>query len=449
MPQNKTAFLLVCALAALASQSCVEYLPPPENSPPPAPAAYAPDEQQLPPQPPQQPAYAPTQYSEATPPAPPSQPSPNPALDNLLAPIALYPDALIALVLPASTVPNDISSAANYLVQYGDVSQIDSQPWDPSVRGLAHYPTVISWMASNLEWTQALGSAFSSDPNGVMDAVQRLRARAQAAGTLVNTPQQQVVSDDGEIDIEPAQDNVIYVPVYDPEVVYSTQPYYGYGGPFINFGEPYPSGLWLSYSFDWRSHRVWAGDREHDAWRQTHNGADHPPVGAHAWQPPSGVRIIAPPARTRGGNGPLPRPMPGAPNPPPEHYKRPGTNNVQPPPSQVNYHSYPPPQERPRLNAPPLSTPRQQLAPFTPAPAPSRVTLPPTNHGESAPVERQAPPASARPGTYVSPEAPPHAMPEHPSQPAREPRPPSAPARSAPAPAQQSSSSNQDPNKKN
>ncbi|HZZ20848.1 MAG TPA: DUF3300 domain-containing protein [Opitutaceae bacterium] len=454
MPLRKALFPSVCVLAALASQSCVAYLPP-DNPPPPPTQAYNPPQEQQPPPPqpappPQQPAYYPAQYTEAAPPAPPSQPSPNPALDDLVAPIALYPDPLIALILPASTVPGDVSAASNYLVQYGDQSQINNQPWDPSVRALAHYPTVIAWMASNMDWTQALGSAFSSDPNSVMDAVQRLRARAQAAGTLASTPQQEVLGEGGDIEIVPAQDNVIYVPVYDPEVVYSANPYYGYSGPFINFGEPCPAGIWLSYSFDWRSHRVWAGDREREGWRQSHTGGG-PPQGAHSWHPPAGTRAVAPPARNHGNRAPMPHPMPGAPNPPPEHYKRPVTNNVQTPANQPVSHNYPAPQERPRLNAQPHAGPanpqRQQVA--TPGQqGPARVVLPPTNHGESVPTQRyaeptrqQAPavehsarPAPARPETYISPSAPPHAMPEHPSQPAREPRTQSAPARSAPPP---------------
>jgi Protein of unknown function (DUF3300) len=460
MPLRKALFPLVCVLAVVASQSCVEYLPPQENpAPPPAPTTAAPEYQPPPPQPPAaQPTYYPAQYTEnPPPPPPPSQPSPSTALDNLMAPIALYPDPLIAIILPASTVPGDISAASNYLVQYGDQSQIDNQPWDPSVRALAHYPTVIAWMASNMDWTQALGSAFSSDPNGVMDAVQRLRARAQAAGTLATTPQQEVMSDDGEIEIVPAQDNVIFVPVYDPEVVYSGNPYYGYGGPFINFGEPCPAGVWLSYSFDWRSHRVWAGDHEHEGWRQPHTGVDHAPPGAHSWHPPTGARAALPPARYRSNSVPMPHPMPGAPNPPPDHYKRPFTNTAQPAPGQHNYQQ---PQERPRLNAPPVVPERQQYAPAPQQAQPAHVTLPPTNHGQSAPiqrynaqpqapVERQAPPPPARQQTYVAPEAPPRGMPEHGSAPARESRPQSAPARSAPPPAPAQSSSTQDPKKQN
>ncbi|HEY5227135.1 MAG TPA: DUF3300 domain-containing protein, partial [Opitutaceae bacterium] len=340
----------------MASQACVEYLPPPDNPPPQPPGPVSASDQPSVPQPPAYPAA----YTEAAPPPPPSQPSPNPALDNLLAPIALYPDPLIAIILPASTQPGDISAASSYLIQYGEGSQIDSQPWDPSVRALAHYPTVVAWMAANPQWTQALGSAFSSDPAGVMDAVQRLRQRAEAAGTLVTTPQQQVYTDGGDVEIVPAGADVIYVPVYDPEVVYSAQPYYGYGGPFINFGEACPAGIWLSYSFDWRNHHVWQGDKEHDGWRRTHNGSGGPPPGAHAWHPPSGPKVQLPPGRSHGNAVPLPRPMPGAPNPPPDHYKKPisGPARGQSPPAYAAPYpraSTPPPAERPRLNSSPTT----------------------------------------------------------------------------------------------
>ena len=103
-------------------------------------------------------------------------------------PIALYPDPLLALILPASTVPGDISAASAYLVQYGDMTRIDSQPWDPSVRALAHYPAIVTWMAENIEWTQAVGSAFLSSPAEVMASIQRLRARALASGALGRPP---------------------------------------------------------------------------------------------------------------------------------------------------------------------------------------------------------------------------------------------------------------------
>ena len=311
-------FPLACSAVALLTQACVEY-PPPQGyryPPPQTPPPYAaPDNSPGPPQPP------------PTSPQPALAARPSSALDPLLAPIALYPDPLLALILPASTAPSDISQAAAYLVQYGDATRIDSQPWDPSVRALAHYPSVLSWMAENIAWTQALGSAFSASPAEVMDSVQSLRAQAIAAGTLLSTPQERVVYDDDLIDILPGQPDSIYVPVYDPQVVYSDEPYYGYAGPFINYGDPYPAGLWLTYSFDWHHHRVWQGGR--DSWRE-HGGSNpqhfeggNGPQGARPWRPgESGRRQVEP---TKGTRPPTPHPMPGAPNPPPEHYKRPAT----------------------------------------------------------------------------------------------------------------------------
>jgi hypothetical protein len=314
MTIRKASALLICAAASLLAQSCVEYVPVASYPPPP------------------QPPPDPTQYAAepAGQPAPPEAPPPGPAgaVDMLVAPIALYPDPLIALILPASTVPGDVSAAASYLVQYGDMTRIDSQPWDPSVRGLAHYPTVVAWMAQNMPWTQALGAAFLSSPPEVMDAIQRLRARALAAGTLTSTPQQQVYSEGGLVDIYPAQADVLYVPVYDDSVVYSDGPYYGYGGPFISFGDPYPAGDWLSFSFDWGNHSVWYGGRsvwhEHGGWQPPVGGGGGSPPGAHPWKPRAGAPTAAPPSSYAGaGSTPQPRPMPGAPNPPPAQFRRP------------------------------------------------------------------------------------------------------------------------------
>jgi hypothetical protein len=133
-------------------------------------------------------------------------------LDQMLAPIALYPDPLIALILPASTDPSDIALAAQYLAANGDPSGIDAQTWDPSVKGLAHYPDVLKWMNDNLDWTRALGAAFAMQPADVMKSVQQLRAKAKASGTLVDTPQQQVDVEGDDIRIVPTQQDTIYVP---------------------------------------------------------------------------------------------------------------------------------------------------------------------------------------------------------------------------------------------
>ena len=109
-------------------------------------------------------------------------------LNGLLAPIALYPDALVALILPASTVPTDLVLAARYVASNGDPAQVSNQPWDDSVKSLVRYPDVLKWMDQNLEWTTTVGEAFIAQPADVMNSIQRLRADAVAAGNLTDTP---------------------------------------------------------------------------------------------------------------------------------------------------------------------------------------------------------------------------------------------------------------------
>src|SRR5271170_2467010 len=97
-------------------------------------------------------------------------------LDQLLGPIALYPDPLIAQILPASTMPTQVVLADRYISGGGDPDQIDQQPWDPSVQALARYPSVLKWMDDNLNWTTELGQTFLNQQQDVMDSIQRLRA---------------------------------------------------------------------------------------------------------------------------------------------------------------------------------------------------------------------------------------------------------------------------------
>jgi len=234
-----------------------------------------------PPVPSSTPAPAPqtSAYPGSPPPGPPVAGGPPPTgsvttlppLDQLLAPIALYPDPLIALILPSATVPAEIQAADQFLGNHGDPGQIANQPWSESVKGLAHYPDLVKWLDDNTAWTQQVGGAFASEPTAVMNAIQDLRSRAQAAGTLRSGPQEQVVTDGGEIEIEPAQPDVIYVPRYDPDVVYFGPPPGYYPDSYFYWGDPYPMGLWLSYDFDWRGHALWRGDwydyrREHGGW---------------------------------------------------------------------------------------------------------------------------------------------------------------------------------------
>src|SRR6185295_10263232 len=147
-------------------------------------------------------------------------------LDQLFGPIALYPDALVALILPAATVPSDVVMAARFLRDNGDPSRLESESWDDSVKSLSHYPDVVKWMDENLAWTKQAGEAFVAQPADVMNAIQRLRAAARAAGTLIDTPQQRIVIEEDNIAIIPADPEIIYVPRYDPEVVYISRPYY-------------------------------------------------------------------------------------------------------------------------------------------------------------------------------------------------------------------------------
>ncbi|HEX9080082.1 MAG TPA: DUF3300 domain-containing protein [Desulfuromonadaceae bacterium] len=176
-------------------------------------------------------------------------------LDTLLAPIALYPDPLIAQILPAATFIDQIDEAARYVRQYGGSARIDDQPWDVSVKAVAHYPDVLFMMDQKYDWSVSLGQAFASQEQDVMDSIQRLRDEAQEAGTLVSTPQQQVIEDSGGIiSIVPAAPDVIYVPQYDPLVVYVTPAYPSYG--FVTFGTGFTLGVWLNRDCDWRRHRV-------------------------------------------------------------------------------------------------------------------------------------------------------------------------------------------------
>jgi hypothetical protein len=220
-------------------------------------------------------------------------------LDQLLAPIALYPDALIALILPAATASTDIVLAARHVRDNpNDRSQIEHRAWDESVKSLTNYPEVLLWMDENLTWTKQVGEAFATQPADVMQAVQRLRAKARAAGTLVDTPQQQVIAEPQVIRIVPAQPDVIYVPRYEPEIVFVDRPVY-YTRPFLSFGVGVPVGSWLAFECDWHRNAIWVGNRHrpwhrHD-WRKpllpaTPGGRSHSYTRApevRQWRPPT------------------------------------------------------------------------------------------------------------------------------------------------------------------
>ena len=177
-------------------------------------------------------------------------------LDTLLAPIALYPDPLLAQILPASTVPGDIVMASRYVAAKKDESKIDAQPWEESVKALARYPEVLRMMDEKLDWTTELGQAFVARPDDVYNSVQRLRAKAQAVGNLKDTPQQVIVKEKEIIKIMPADPQVIYVPQYQPQVVYVQQPA-TVVAPIITFGAGFALGYWIHNELNWYNRNIY------------------------------------------------------------------------------------------------------------------------------------------------------------------------------------------------
>ena len=192
--------------------------------------------------------------------APPAQAAPlytAAQLDQLLAPVALHPDQLLGQILMASTYPLEVVEAARWVEDpnnarlKGDqlAAALQDKDWDPSVKSLAPFPQILRMMDDRLDWMQKLGDAFLAQQYEVMDSVQRLRRQAEEAGTLQSSPQQTVTTQDQTITVEPANPNVVYVPVYDPTVVYGAWPYPDYPPcyfppPGFVFGPPVWPGFW-------------------------------------------------------------------------------------------------------------------------------------------------------------------------------------------------------------
>jgi hypothetical protein len=198
-------------------------------------------------------------------------------LEQIAAPIALYPDPLLAQVLMAATYPLEVVMAARFVqanpTLKGDAldQALAGQNWDDSVKSLVTFPQILNMMNENLAWTQKLGDASLGQQQELMEAIQRLRARARAQGTLVTTPQQVVTVESAPgppvFDIEPADPGVVYVPMYDPLVVYGPWPYPGYPpyyyyppgwivGGFFTFGIGIIVGTALWGHCDWHRHRI-------------------------------------------------------------------------------------------------------------------------------------------------------------------------------------------------
>jgi hypothetical protein len=196
------------------------------------------------------PASAPAQAPAAAP-APAGKTFPQEELDQLLAPIALYPDALLAQVLMASTYPLEIVAAERWVKANPGLKDkaledaLQKQPWDPSVKSLAVFPQVLTMMSEKIDWTQKLGDAFLAQQKDVLATAQSLRKKAMEQGGLKDSKEQKVITEQVGtttiIKIEPADPQVVYVPTYNPTVVYGTWPYPAYP-PYYYYPPGYYAG---------------------------------------------------------------------------------------------------------------------------------------------------------------------------------------------------------------
>jgi hypothetical protein len=216
--------------------------------------------------------------SGAEPPVQAAQQTPE-QLQQLVAPIALYPDALVAQILAAATYPDQVVEADRWLQKHTDLKdeklgkEVDKQPWDPSVKALVEFPSVLANMDKNLSWTSSLGDAYVNQQQDVMNAVQVMRDRAQKAGNLQSTSQQKVSQQGQNIVIEPADPEVVYVPQYDPWLVYGDPigmwpGWYWYPGLYLTgpgfawglgFGIGFFGGFgwgWGHWGYDWHNHGI-------------------------------------------------------------------------------------------------------------------------------------------------------------------------------------------------
>jgi hypothetical protein len=296
-----TAVLLALALATGPLKAQQDW--PPDDAYNSTPQQYPPAQQYAYPQPPQSPyqQYSQPQYGQPAYPEPAYQPQAQPyaqqgygqqlsqaqplnpdELTQLVAPIALYPDALVAQILAASTYPAQVAAAYQWLRSLGNappeeiVAGANAQSnWDPSVKALTAFPQVLAMLDGNLQWTTSLGNAYFNQPQDVMQTIQVMRERAEDAGNLQSTPQEQVTDNSGAIDIAPVNPQVVYVPTYNPWAVYGqpVSPYPGFslmgaigsfvGSALVHFGPGIamnafmatPWGI-LGWGLDWLAHAI-------------------------------------------------------------------------------------------------------------------------------------------------------------------------------------------------
>ena len=216
-----------------------------------------------------------SQPGAAEPPVPQATEETPAQLEQLVAPIALYPDSLVAQILSASTYPDEVLNAANWMDQQHLSGQaladaVDKQLWDPSVKALTQFPSVLANMKQNLAWTSELGDAYLNQRQALSDAIQTMRKRARDAGNLKSTSQEKVNTKGKTIVIEPVASDIVYVPEYDPWIVYGGPmpvfpgwyPYPGLflSGPGVEFGLGFSIGFFAGFGWGWHN---WAFDWHH------------------------------------------------------------------------------------------------------------------------------------------------------------------------------------------
>ncbi|HTW51627.1 MAG TPA: DUF3300 domain-containing protein [Stellaceae bacterium] len=405
----------------------------------------------------------------------------NAQLDQMLAPIALYPDQLLTQVLMASTFPDQLVDAQKWLQDphnaalKGDdlANALTPLPWDPSVKSLAAFPQIIAMMVNHLDWTQALGTAFANQEVQVFARTQFLRDRAKQAGFLKSNSQIAVSEQDSDIVIAPANPTEVFVPVYNPADVYGPWPDSDYPPVFLPpppgfYSGAIGAGIGFSVGFgviaplwgwghpDWRNHSVTIdpGRYEHIT-SQTYIQQNHIDIQGGAWhrsgpvafvpeaqrprptyqsneaprgtvQPSQAFRSNAAGPHPAGEAQPGPHPA-GIPPHPEEHAAPAGPHPAGTPPHPEAAPAHP--EER---AAPAGTPPHPEAAPAHPeehtAPAgPHPAGAPP--HPEAAPAHPEEHAAPPPPAPHPAPPAPhPEAAPPHPAPPAAHPAPPPHPA---------------------
>lgn len=270
--------------------------------------------------------------------SPPAQATPPPAapvkrsaadLEKLVAPIALYPDPLLATILPASVYPLEIVQAARFVADTNNLAKLDAQPWDENVKAVARVPEAIKKLNEDISWTIELGDAFLAQDKDIMDAIQSMRGKAQKAGTLQTTPQQVVtitnivvektveqqvvVVTNTVVQIAPASASVVYVPTYNPYTVYYPPPAYVYNpvAPLVTFGVGMAMGAIIANNCNWYGGGCYHGNvnvnvnnnfNQNNNINRNNNANRNNQSGQQKWQPDQSRlnKSGSPSASTRG-----------------------------------------------------------------------------------------------------------------------------------------------------